>query len=199
METPDTRDWSFSKRALYQNKKKQKRPTHRHYRNRRSYWVQVQFTNGKIENYQLAKDLQQPLDEHRQHHPGEWRDILLGALINVPISQYHNGEAKIKPGIIIRIFILPVHTSNPRWITRSQFIKPDYSWMKWFFNRVQLSRELSFLTHDFQPQNQQRIRAILAQYRLQKVKQVRQRIWRCVLFIGIGLALILGISSLVVL
>ncbi|MCD7124848.1 hypothetical protein [Limosilactobacillus caviae] len=200
MREPDIRNWSFSKRALYHQeiKPKVKRRKKPHDSNQWYYWVQVQFMDGKIGNYQLARDLQQPLDQHRRHHPGKWRDILLGALINVPVSHYHEGKAKIKPAIVTRILILPVRTGNPRWITRSQFIKPHYSQVKWFFNKVQLSREISFLTHDFQPQNQQRIKAILTQYRQQKVKQVRQQVWRYILFIGTSLVLIVGAIILAV-
>lgn len=193
---PDMRDWSFAKRALYKERPRKKHKA-KHQQRRKYYWVQVQFTNGKLENYQLAKDLQKPIDQHRRNHPGEWRDVLLGALINVPISEYREGQAKIKPGVVIRIIILPVRTHDPRWITRSQFVKPDYSNWSWFFNRVSMKREVNFLTHDFQPANQQRIKVILDQYRQQRVRELRRLVWRSLLRGGSGLLvmilLLLGI------
>lgn len=70
MTKPDMRDWSFAKRALYREQVKPKHRNKRHHSRRKYYWVQVQFTNGKIENYQLAKDLQKPIEQHRLHHPG---------------------------------------------------------------------------------------------------------------------------------
>lgn len=198
MKRPDTRDWSFARRALYQVRPniKQKSKQRRFRQKVKSYWVQVQFTNGKLENYQLAKDLQEPIDQHRRHHPGEWRDILLGALINVPISEYHNGQAKIKPGVVVRILILPVRTHDPRWITRSQFVKPDYSNWNWFFNRVSMHREINFLTHDFQPANQQRIKAIINQYRQQRVNRIRQQARHYLWLSILGILVVIGLGWL---
>lgn len=172
----DTRDWSFTKKALYELKSQSKPKKKKNYR-REYYWVQVQFTNGRIANYQLPKDLQEPLDQHRKTTP-DWKRVLLGALINVPTTKYKNGRAKIYPAIIREILILPVAAHNPQWTTRSQFIKPDYSWHDWFFNRAGMEREINFLTHDFDQVNQQRIRAIIGQYRQQRVHQVRQEFWR---------------------
>lgn len=175
MTNTDTRDWSFAKRALYELKSQSKSKKKKHHRHE-YYWVQIQFTNSRIANYQLPKDLQEPLDQHREHN-SDWKSILLGALINVPTTKYKNGRAKICPAVIREILILPVAAHNPRWTARSQFAKPDYSWYDWFFNRVGMEREINFLTHDFDQANQQRIRAIIGQYRQQRVRQVRRKFW----------------------
>ncbi|WP_076460211.1 DUF7679 family protein [Limosilactobacillus caccae] len=193
MAKPDTRDWSFAKAALYelesrsQTKKKKKQHHRREY-----YWVQVRFLSGKIANYQLPKDLQEPLDQHRANHRDNWQSLLLGALINVPTSRYRDGQAKIRPAEIKAILILPVRAHDPRWITRSQFVKPDYSWGEWLLNRVSMHREGNFLTHDFDSANQQRIKTILSQYRQQRVKQTRQRFFHHLL-LTMGVLLVAGL------
>lgn len=176
MTNMDTRDWSFAKRALYELRSQAKAKKKKH-RRREYYWVQVQFTNSKIANYQLPKDLQEPLDQHRRTN-SDWKQVLLGALINVPTTKYKNGRAKICPAIVREILILPVGAHNPCWITRSQFVKPDYSWYAWLFNYASMRREVNFLTHNFDQPNQQRIRAVIGQYRQQRVHQVRQAFWR---------------------
>lgn len=187
---PDMRDWSFAKEALYEVRT-QSRKKKRHHRRREYYWVQVQFMNGKNANYQLPKDLQNPLDQHRKDHPSTWKDILLGALINVPTTKYRDGQTKIRPAEIQQILILPVGAHDPRWITRSQFVKPNYSWWAWMFNQVNMNREKNFLTHDFTLANQQRIKTILSQYRRQRVQQTRQRFLQWLLM-GVGILLISG-------
>lgn len=176
MTNTDTRDWSFAKRALYELKSQSKPKKKKTHQRREYYWVHVQFTNGRIANYQLPKDLQGPLDQYRKERR-DWKSVLLGALINVPTTKYQNGRAKICPAIVREILILPVSAHNPRWITRSQFVKSDYSWGAWLFNRARMEREKSFLTHDFSPANQQRIKAIIDQYRQQRVHRVRQQFW----------------------
>lgn len=172
----DTRDWSFAKKALAELKSQPKKKK-KHHRRREYYWVHVQLTNGRVANYQLPKDLQGPLDQHRESNPGTWKEVLLGALINVPTTKYQNGQAKIRPAVVQEILILPVGAHDSRWITRSQFVKPNYSWRDWFFNRVSMEREDNFLTHDFDQSNQQRIKTIVSQYRQQRVHQVRQAFW----------------------
>lgn len=108
----------------------------------------------RIANYQLPKDLQEPMRQH-QKDSQHFKDVLLGALINVPVTEYRNGQAKIKSAEVIRILILPVRTHDSRWITRSQFTKPDYPMIKWVFGTVKFDKEIKFLTHDFQQANQQ--------------------------------------------
>lgn len=188
---PDMRDWSFAQAALYELKKQssaKKKPRHHH--RKEYYWVQVRFTNGKIANYQLPKDLQGPLDHHRADHPNDWKELLVGALINVPTTKYRDGQTKIRPAEIREILILPVGAHDSRWITRSQFVKPDYSWGEWLLNQVSLNRESNFLTHDFSAANQQRIKTILGQYRRQRVHRVRQQFKRYLLIALCAIAVI---------
>lgn len=182
MAKPDIRDWSFAKQALYELRLQPKKHK-KHYHRREYYWVHVQFTSGKIANYQLPRDLQEPLDQHRRAHPGIWKDILLGALINVPTTKYRDGEAKICPAVIREILILPVGAHNPRWITRSQFVKPNYSYLGWLFNQADMKRENNFLTHDFDETNKQRIEATLEQYCKQQVHRARKKFWQCLLIV----------------
>lgn len=177
MNQPDTRGWSFADRALYELKQEQ-RPKHKtkhHHQHYENFWVQVMFTGThQIANYQLPKDLQGPMKQH-QKDSQNFKDVLLGSLINVPITDYRDGQTKIKPAKVIRILILPVRTHDPRWITRSQFIKPDYPLIQWLLGTVKLNKEVNFLTHDFQQANQQRITATIKQYRQEQIQFCRQK------------------------
>lgn len=191
----DTRDWSFAQRALAEKKQEKTKQHHKH-RSREVYWVQVRFTDGHIANYQLPRDLQQALHQHIQKHPHHWQEILLGALINVPVSGYRDGKAKIKPAVILRILILPVAAHNPRWTARSQFILPVYSWWRWLFYPPRLDHENNFLTHDFSAANQQRIKATVDDYWRQQIRWHWRRAGRsiglavlCLLIAGILVAI----------
>ncbi|WP_267202395.1 DUF7679 family protein [Limosilactobacillus kribbianus] len=193
----DTRDWSFAQRALAEKKQDEvKHHHHRRHKPKKVYWVQVRFTDGRIANYQLPRDLQQALHQHIQEHPHHWQEVLLGALINVPVSDYCDSKAKIKPAVIQRVLILPVAAHNPRWTTRSQFVLPDYSWWRWLFYPPRLDHEKNFLTHDFSAANQQRIRATVDDYRRQQIRWHWQRTGRyiglavlCLLIAGILMAI----------
>ncbi|WP_367342628.1 hypothetical protein [Limosilactobacillus sp.] len=176
MQKPNTRSWSFVYRDLARfQQEQQKHKVKHHHRRYENFWVQVMFTGThQIANYQLPKDLQGPMRQH-QKDSQNFKDVLLDSLINVPITEYRDGQAKIKPARVIRILILPVRTHDPRWIARSQFIKPNYPLFQWLLGTVKLDKEVNFLTHDFKRANQQRITATIQQYRQEQIQFYRKR------------------------
>lgn len=168
-----------------------------HFHHYENFWVQVMFPGThRIANYQLPKDLQEPMRQH-QKDSQHFKDVLLGALINVPVTEYRNGQAKIKSAEVIHILILPVRTHDSRWITRSQFTKPDYPMIKWVFGTVKFDKEIKFLTHDFQQANQQRIINTVQQYRQEKIKFYRYKFSKKFL-INLGLTIWLIITLILI-
>lgn len=95
----DPRTWSFAKRALAELKKSNKRKKKKLWR----CWVQVQLAGGERHWYQLPKDLQAAVKAERKTHAKNWQAFLQGAVINVPIGEYHEGEAPITCGLICQV------------------------------------------------------------------------------------------------
>lgn len=141
----DIRELSFRDRALYELKvaKVTEKRTY--------YWVQVRLVNGKKKWFQLPKDLQKAMHTST-FELNEKR--LVGALINVPISKYkENGKVKIDCGIICKLSLRNYHAKRPNKITRSQFKQPNRR-----FGFANTSELFGYLKHDYDQENQQRIR-----------------------------------------
>lgn len=141
----DIRELSFRDRALYELKvaKATEKRTY--------YWVQVRLANGKKKWFQLPKDLQKAMHTST-FELNEKR--LIGALINVPISKYKkNGKVKINCGIICKLSLRNYHAKKPNKITRSQFKQPNRR-----FGFANTSELFGYLKHDYDQENQQRIR-----------------------------------------
>lgn len=83
-----------------------------------STFCSVRFLNGKRKVYQFPNDLR---DAMLAEDLPQLRRMLKGKLINVPISKYKNGHAKLTVAKIERVFrkdvYLPSHLR-----TRGQFI-----------------------------------------------------------------------------
>lgn len=141
----DIRELPFRDRALYELKVAEATGK------RTYYWVQVRLTNGKKKWFQLPKDLQKAMHTST-FELNEKR--LVGALINVPISKYKkNGKVKIDCGIICKLRLKNYHAKKPNKITRSQFKQPNRR-----FGFANTSELFGYLKHDYDQENQQRIR-----------------------------------------
>lgn len=82
------------------------------------------------------------------------KNDLFGALINVPVSKYKkNGKVKIDCGIICKLRLRNYHAKKPNKITRSQFKLPNRQ-----FGFANTSELFGYLKHDYDQENQQRIR-----------------------------------------
>lgn len=74
-------------------------------------------------------------------------------MINVPISKYKKGKAKIVTGKVIRLKNKNKRTFNSRYITRSQFLKPTYN----KFGLPKYHLLFNYLKHDYDKLNKLRI------------------------------------------
>lgn len=82
------------------------------------------------------------------------KNDLFGALINVPVSKYKkNGKVKIDCGTICKLRLRNYHAKKPNKITRSQFKLPNRR-----FGFANTSELFGYLKHDYDQENQQRIR-----------------------------------------
>ena len=145
----DPRTWSFAKRALAELKKPRKRQTKKFWR----CWFQVQLADWELRWYQLPKDLQAAIKAERKLHPQTWQNFLQGAVINVPIGEYHDGKAPITCGLICQVKMRHHQKVPSHDVTRSQFVQPTYlcGWPRYH----QLA---NYLKHDFSPENQYQIK-----------------------------------------
>ena len=151
---PDTRNWSFARRALYELKVPQP-PT-------RWAWVRVEINlphrTGVLRNwYQLPKDLQKPI-HGEQLTLQALRQQFLGVMINVPLGPYQNGYAALTAGKVIDVSFRRRHAKRPERFTRSQFYR--------FEPTVPVSdllNGLRFLQHDFDQTNRRRITLAVCQ------------------------------------
>lgn len=109
---------SFRNKALWELKKEKRKLAKTSF----AFWVEVQLVNNKKYWYQLSKDLQKAMQQHYQNHKNNWQSVILGAAINVPVTNYDKlGNTKLRVGIVRQVVRKKRHISNSRWITRSQF------------------------------------------------------------------------------
>lgn len=116
---------SFRNKALWELKKEKRKLAKTSF----TFWVEVQLVNNKKYWYQLPKDLQKAMQQHYQSHKNNWQSVILGAAINVPVTNYDkHGNTKLRVGIVRQVVRKKRHISNSRWVTRSQFGRIN----KWF-------------------------------------------------------------------
>lgn len=152
----DTRDLSFAKRALLENQHAKEKKTKKHPHSQ-WVWVKVMLADGTLNWYQLPKDLQKAIGLELKNHNANWKEYLDGGVINVPISDYDSaGNVDLTCGMIVDVKRLKKHTSNPRRITRSQFLTADSIRVgqNVFTDLIQ---HIGFLGHDFTSENKLRI------------------------------------------
>lgn len=116
-------------------------------REKRYIYIKVEFLNGTKGDYLLPRDLQSPMWYYISHNKSDWRELLSGALINVPIRPYVNHETTIRVAKIDAQFI---KTRNKGMRSRSQFIIRN-NWYQVSLKQLILSRR--FLRHDFSLKN----------------------------------------------
>lgn len=185
----DIRDLSFSQRALYELKQEQKK----RYEQKKSkyhdfYWVKVKYWNLKGNDkekwFQLPKDLQ--VATHQTSFQKN-QDILLGSLINIPLSKYDTqGTTTITTGLIIGIKRRKQTTGNTQRITRSQFKKIHFLLGIFPTNRKECKR---YLWHDYSQEDVARISKAVdyySWYRLGVMIVAAFLSLACVLFIRWG-------------
>lgn len=160
----DTRNWSFSARALYElNLQKERQQKKKRRKKLTFYWVKVSFLdlNGMRQEkwFQLPKDLQVAT---RQSNFQNNCKILNGALINIPLTKYNRkGQTKITTGLITDVAIRKKTTGNPKRITRSQFKKINY----WGWLIPTNGKEVyNYLKHNYSPSNRKRIKSNVSKY-----------------------------------
>lgn len=151
----DIRNLSFSQRALYELELERKEK-HKHGKYHDFYWVRVKYCdlkgNERRKWFQLPKDLQ--VATHQTSY-SQNRKILMGSLINIPLSKYDaEGKAKITTGLIDGISQREQTTGNTRKIARSQFKKIHYFLGLFPTNRKECKR---YLWHDYSQEDVARI------------------------------------------
>lgn len=127
---------------------------------RKYTWVLVKLPNNKTKWYQLPWDVQNAISHEIQHFNKFPFNLLKNSLINVPISSYKQNKVKLTTGKIIKVRTKKKRTNNPRNITRSQFVKPQYN----KFGIPKYHELKTYLHHDHSKLN--KIRITLAIYRL---------------------------------
>lgn len=114
------------------------------------FYVQVEFLNGKRWHYQLPRDLQKPMRMHFHEYPDDWKNLLFGALINVPTDVYKDSN-NYQPLIhLARVRKLYYRYEEQYWRTRGQFLTRE----NWQTAGLKHFREsVRFLRHDFRWRN----------------------------------------------
>ena len=117
-------------------------------------FCKVLLPNGKRLTYQFPNDLREAMLQ--SYADGELKDLLSGALINVPTSKYTK-KGKVTLGKIVHVFVL---NRKYRKRTRGQFLTRD-NWQ----GKLNKANVL-FLLHDHSLANKIRIRLDLIMWRL---------------------------------
>lgn len=160
----------------------------------RFYWVLVSLPNGKFW-YQLPKDLQIAMQQHKKESPNNWWKILCGCYINVPIKKYHDHKAPLVAGKILNVSLRKKHIHDSRWITRSQFIRPKIT--KHGFEHV-TANGYQFMRHDFDSYNRSKISqslhiAVLRHNLKTMCKRSNQAFLIKIILCAIGISFILAV------
>lgn len=124
------------------------------YDKKTNVFCKARMLNGKRLTYQFPNDLRKAMLQ--SYHEGSLKEILNGALINVPTTKYNKkGQAVLHLGQITQVFIA---THRSRWRTRGQFLTSD----SWQGND---KADIRFLLHDHSFLNKVRIRLDLFKWR----------------------------------
>lgn len=117
------------------------------------FWVLVNVPHAGKTWYQLPRDLQEAMWMHKSHKK-DWKRALVGAFINVPISDYKNGKAKLTSARILKVSIKKTRAKASKNICRSQFIQPKRTKSGFEFINA---NGYQFMRHDFSAKNRTRI------------------------------------------
>lgn len=110
------------------------------------FYIKVEFLDGRKQIFQLPQDLQEACREWKRDHPNNWKQLLQGALINVPSEDYkvaNKYQPLMRIGLVVNFFALP---RQQKWRSRGQFLTLD-NWTRPGVRHFWAS--LRFLQHDF--------------------------------------------------
>lgn len=110
------------------------------------FYVKVETLGGREAIFQLPKDLQQPMRIYCHDHPKDWQNLLLGALINIPMADYtakNNYQPMISLAWVTGFFY---RYHYQKWRTRGQFLTQDNWQTK---GRQHFWQTLTFVQHDY--------------------------------------------------
>lgn len=119
--------------------------------------VEVKLSWGEVRHYLLANDVEPGL-AHRYATRDNWQEVLIGALINVPVGPYLPNNTVQPPiatgkalGVAAVDSELPAAQGMQR--TRSQFI------MAAIWKQQDSTTNYNFLRHDYDTPSQEQIKA----------------------------------------
>lgn len=150
-ESKDPRAWSFQKRVLSENTLQTIKKKHK--RRYADYWVVAQLSSGEYKHFQLSKDIQAAIHMNYEHA----KESLIGSLLVVPTGRYDEDQGRQSVDVAQVAFLYRHrHSSDSRWISRGQFVKPVYHWEKrHLFSRN--TQMIKYLQHDYDELSQARI------------------------------------------
>lgn len=123
-------------------------------RRKKVFYVKVEFLDGQRWHYQLPADLQKPMRLYFHEHPEDWKSLLAGALINVPVEKYSKAnhyQPLIRVAHVRQVYY---KYKDQYWRTRGQFLTRENWQMPGLKHFWQSSR---FLRHDFNRRSQWQI------------------------------------------
>ncbi|WP_212780952.1 DUF7679 family protein [Lactobacillus corticis] len=125
---------------------------------RKSYLVAlIELPNGRQMWVNLSKKLRKAIywERNQQANP-DWQHVLDGNYLTIALTKYHQNQAKLTVGRVIRI---SWHQRPCPTFSRNQFITPDHLRQNWL-------DAYRYLRHDYRLPNRLRICWALARFRV---------------------------------
>ncbi|WP_301876423.1 DUF7679 family protein [Limosilactobacillus oris] len=121
------------------------------------FTVQVKLSWGEERQYLLANDVEPGL-AHRYATRENWQEVMIKALINVPVAPYLPDNNVQPPIATAEVVAVAAHDDKDEAIqglqrTRSQFI------MAAIWEKQSTTVNYNFLRHDYDQQSQEQIKA----------------------------------------
>lgn len=121
------------------------------------FTVQVKLSWGEKRRYLLANDVEPGL-AHRYATRDNWQEVMIKALINVPVAPYLPDNSVQPPIATAEILAVAAHDDSEEAVmnlqrTRSQFI------MAAIWEKQSTTVNYNFLRHDYDQQSQEQIKA----------------------------------------
>lgn len=141
--------------------------------------VRVKLSWGKEGHYLVANDVEPGL-AHRLATRKNWQEVMINALINVPVAPYLPDKSVLPPMATGKVVAVEAVDDQDERIaglqrTRSQFI------MAAIWQKQSETADYNYLRHDYVPETQQQIKADVAYWKRgvatpAVVKQTQERI-----------------------
>lgn len=121
------------------------------------FTVQVKLSWGEERRYLLANDVEPGL-AHRYATRENWQEVMLKALINVPVAPYLPDDSVQPPIATAEVMAVTAHDEGDASVqglqrTRSQFI------MAAIWEKQSTAANYNFLRHDYAQSSQEQIKA----------------------------------------